>query len=113
MQVVLKPEDVGSIVDPQIRCLVEQRLANLAEQGFELSEVGEIWIIGNSDTLGDIETKLGVSFGAYELIEEYPNCFDATFVLGQSGTGIVLYVPKNADPELVSLCNQYAAPGAV
>ena len=100
------------IADPQIRHLVEQRLANLAQQGFELAEVGELWIIG-SETLGDIEKKLGVPFSAYELIEEYPSCFDVTFVLDQSGMGVVLYVPKDADTELVSLCKQYTVQGIV
>lgn len=111
MQSLTDTQMAQSIADPLVCHLVEQRLANLAQQGFELSEVGEIWIIG-SDTLGDIEKKLGVPFSAYELIEEHPNCFDVTFVLDQSGMGVVLYVPKNSDPELVRAC-QYAVQGTV
>lgn len=94
-----------AIADPEIRQLALQRIAELAEQGFSLSDVGEIWITEATDALADIEIRLGVPVSAYELIEDHPSCFAVTYVLDQAGMGFVLLVPKTVDiPELLALC---------
>lgn len=97
-----------AIADPEIRQLALQRIAELSEQGFSLSEVGEIWIAEAIDALEVIEKRLGVPVSAYELIEEHPSCIAATYT-DQAGQGCVLFVPKTAAaPELLALCRMYA-----
>ena len=93
-----------AIADPEIRQLALQRITELSEQGFSLSEVGEFRIAEDIDVLADIE-RLGVPVSAYELIEDHPSCFAVTYVLDQAGMGFVLLVPKTVDiPELLALC---------
>lgn len=96
------------ITDPAIGRLALQRIDELAEQGFALSEVGEIWIVEATDTLADIEQRLGVAVSAYELIEEHPNSFEVTFVLDQAGMGRVLLIRKAvAGADLLALCQRF------
>lgn len=90
-----------------IRQLALQRIAEISEQVFSLSEVGEIWIAESLDALTDIEKCLGVSVSACELIEEHPNGFELTFVLDQAGIGRVLLIRKAvADAELLAMCQR-------
>jgi hypothetical protein len=98
-----------AIADQEIRQLALQRIAELAEQGFSLSEIGEIWIVeAVTDTLADIEKHLGVPVSAYELIEEHTNGFELTFVLDQAGMGRVLLIRKAvADADLLALCQRW------
>lgn len=94
-----------AIPDPEIRQLAMQRIAELAEQGFSLSEIGEIWMVEDIDALADIEKRLGGPVSAYELIENSPSSFAVTYVLDQAGMGFVLLVPKTVDiPELLAMC---------
>ena len=105
MQIIRDLQEAEAIADPDIRQLALRRIAELAEQGFSLSEVGEIWIVEAMDTLADIEKRLGVSVSAYELIEDHPSCTAATYVLDQAGRGIEMYIPKSVNlPELPALC---------
>lgn len=101
-----------AIADPEIRQLAMQRIAELSEQGFSLSEVGEIWIVEATDKLTDTEKQLGAPVSAYELIEDHPSIVSITYVLDQAGTGCILLVPKkDAVPELLAMCQAYATPG--
>ena len=108
---VADPAAAEAIADPEIRQLALQRIAELADQGFALSDVGEIWIVEAMDTLADIEKRLGVPVSAYELIEEHPNGFELTFVLDQAGLGFIILVNRSqADTDLLAMCARYATP---
>jgi len=94
-----------AIADPEIRQMALQRITELSEQGFSLSEVGEIWIVEAADALTDIEKRLGVPVRAYELIEDHPSCISTTYVLDQAGRGIEMFIPKSVDlQELLAMC---------
>lgn len=104
MQIIRDLPEAEAIADPEIRQLALQRIAEISEQGFSLSEVGEIWIAEAIDTLEDIEQRLGVPVSAYELIEDHPSAFSVT-VVDQAGRGCVLVGPKTvADAALLALC---------
>lgn len=106
MQIIRDLPEAEAIADSDIRQLALQRIAELSEQGFSLSEVGEIWIAEAVDTLAGIEKHLGVPVSSYELIETHPSAFGATFV-DQAGRGYVLLVPKTvAAPELLAWCQR-------
>jgi hypothetical protein len=106
VQIIRDLQEAQAIADPEIRLLALERIAELIEQGFSLSEVGEIWIVEAMDTLADIEQRLGVPVSAYELIEDHPPCFAVTYA-DQAGQGCVLLVPKNvAAPKLLALCQR-------
>lgn len=105
MQIIRDLAAAEAIADPEIRQLVLQRIADLAEQGFDLSEVGHFLIVESTDTLAGIEQHLGVPVSAYELIEDHPSCIAATYVLDQAGRGIDMFIPKTVDlPELLAMC---------
>ena len=99
--------DAERITDPEIRQLALLRIAELAEQGFELAEVGVIWIVEARDSLADIEKRLGVPVSAYELIENHPSAFSITCVQDQAGRGCVLLASKTvADAALLAVCQR-------
>ena len=108
MQIIRDLPEAEAIADPDMRQLVLQRIAELAEQGFSLPEVGHIWIAEAIDELADIEKRLGVPVSSYELIEEHPSCIAVTYV-DQAGQGCVLLASKTvADAALLAMCQQYA-----
>jgi hypothetical protein len=110
MQRISDLSSANEIVNPAIRALVIGRIDALTDQGFALAEVGHFLVINATDTLAAIERHLGGPFSAYELIEDFPHCFDVVFLLDQSGKGIEVFVPKEEgiDADLIALCRMFA-----
>lgn len=111
MHIVRDLQSANQISNPAIRELVQQRIQDLSEQGFELADVGHFAVIDASDTVATIEQHLGVPIGSYELIEAFPSCFDFIYLLDHSaGTGVEVFVPKEEgiDTDLLAMCRMYA-----
>lgn len=86
--------------------------------GYELSQLVQFVVMASGETSADLDTALGYPITAdcneepefvssWETIDEYQYWFELVFVRGDDGEGIVVYVPKDADPELTDLLQQY------
>lgn len=129
MLVIRSPEEVGRVPDTEIRALIAQRIAMLAEdEPYEPDTHGYFIVIQPGDTLAALSAEMrlpvlenrftGKSFGdpafspCAEVIEEHTRFFDAVYVIGDSGFGINLFVPKEASGpgELLAMYAQFAIP---
>ncbi len=110
MHIVRDLKSTHQISNPAIRELVKQRIQGLSEQGLAIEDVGHYVVADASDTVATIEQHLGVSISTYELIEEFPSCFDLVYVLDQAGTGVELFVPKEEviDTDLLARYRMFA-----
>ena len=114
-------------LDPQLRMLLERRLALLGEfSDWDLSELVHFIIIDPGDSSAAIETELGFSpFVNFVDGARYPDpafqpswewliahgaWFELMFALSDSGFGIVLLVPNRPDvePSLLELFKDFA-----
>ena len=79
--------------------------------------------MARSDTVIELEAALGFSvrvnrftgcrYGdadylpSWEVIEAHSYWYEAVYVLGDDGFGIVIFVPKDADAELIEMLQHY------
>ena len=107
-------EAVTGITSPEIRQLSHQRIAEITQgEPYDADTYGEFVIVEAGDTVPEIEAYLGREVvGNFEWLVEWPCCYEAVFVLCDSGYGIVLLVPKVAgiDASLLAICEQWATP---
>ncbi len=99
--------------------LIEIHVEVLSEyQGYELSDLVQFVVMASGETSADLDRALGYPdtpegneepefVTSWETIDEYQYWFELVFVRGDDGEGIVVYVPKDADPELTGLLQQY------
>ena len=92
-------------------------------EGCELGQLVQFVVMASSDTVIELEAALGFSvrvnrfsgcrFGdadflpSWEVIEEHRYWYEVVYVLGDDGFGIVIFVPKDADPELIEMLQHY------
>ena len=129
MIILRGPEQAPRIADPVIRQLVEQRFAQICDgEAYDYDLHGYLIVVEPGDSVSAIEEESGCPilrdlweehrFGdpdfapAAEAIEEHAGCYELTYVLSDSGFGIGIVIPKNADidPELLAMCATYAVP---
>ena len=118
-------EGVKSYPDPELRELVAAHLKRLNEyEGYDLSELINFIVFEACDTVAYLDAALGFPIMAnrfdgcrygepgfspsWEVIEEHINWFELVYVLSDDGFGVVVFVPKHADPELLQMLQQYA-----
>jgi hypothetical protein len=128
MQIVCDLPNAALIRNPDIRQLVQQRIADLGGDSFDTKELGYFLVIEPVDTLDVIAGQLGFSIIAnrftgirwdqegftpsFEFIEEIGNCYDMVFVISDSGYGIEVLIEKatGVDTNLLAMCARYATP---
>ncbi|MNF89910.1 hypothetical protein D3C84_724570 [compost metagenome] len=110
---------------PDLRELLAAHVKRLKEyEGYELSELVNFIVYEECDTVADLDAALGFpiminhfdgcKYGepgfspSWEAIEEYTNWFELVYVLSDDGFGVVVFVPKHADPELLGMLQQYS-----
>jgi hypothetical protein len=110
VHIVRNLQSAYQISNPAIRELVQQRIQDLSEQGFELADVGQILIIDATDTIATIEHHMGVAISAYEHLQQHPSCYEMTYVVDQAGRGFLAIAPRigGIDPDLLVMCGMYA-----
>jgi hypothetical protein len=108
--VVRDLKSTHQISNPAIRELVQQRIQDLSELGFELTEVGQILIIEATDTIATVEHHIGVAISAYEHLQQHPSCYEITYVVDQAGRGFLAIAPRTGgiDPDLLAMCEMHA-----
>jgi len=123
------PDEVRRIDDPDLRQLVERRLAEIRNgEPHDRDAHGEMIVVDVGDGTDDLESVVGFPvltnpfdghhYGhpdfvpACEVIEDHGHCHEMVFVLSDEGTGVILFVPKRPgfDPELLSMCAEFAVP---
>ena len=93
-------------------------------EGCELGQMVQFIVMDSGDTVIELEAALGFSvrinrftgcrYGdteylpSWEVIEAHSYWYEVVYVLGDDGFGIVIFVPKDADPELIEMLQQYA-----
>jgi hypothetical protein len=129
MLILRGPELAPRIADPGIRQLIEERFAQICNgEAYDYDLHGYMIVVEAGDSVSTIEEESGcpilrdlwdeARFGdpdfapAAEAIEEHAGCYELTYVLSDSGFGIGIVIPKDAeiDPELLQMCATYAAP---
>jgi hypothetical protein len=114
-----------SYTDPELCELLAAHVGRLNEyEGCKLSELINFIVIEQGDIVADLDAELGFPvmtnrfdgcrYGepgfspSWEVIEEHINWFELVYVLSDDGFGVVVFVPKHADPELLKMLQQYS-----
>ena len=93
-------------------------------EGHELGQMVQFIVMTSSETVIELEVALGFSvrvnrfsgcrYGdadflpSWEVIEAHRYWYEMVYVLGDDGFGIVIFVPKDADAELIEMLQHYA-----
>lgn len=95
---------------------------------YDLSVYGQFAIVEAGDSIAEIEAATtcqvmhdrfnNSQYGddafqpSFEWLVEYPNFYEAVFVLSDDGFGVDLIIPKaiGIDDELLAMCAEYAVP---
>ena len=117
MQVIRSPADAANIADPAIRQMIQQRIDAIAsDEPYDANLHGYFLVLEDGDTLNAINKQVGFDLLAkpYEILEEYPDCYDLLYVISDDGFGVELIIPKAIDvPELIAMCRRYVVPGTL
>jgi hypothetical protein len=114
-------------VQPDVRCLIEQRVSELAEFDVEINgEYVFFVVVEPGDALADVDAALGfpilrnrfngAPYGApdftpsWDVLEEHTTCYELIFVLGDDGHGVQVFVPKQLGipADLLEMCAHHA-----
>ena len=115
---------ICSTNDAELKGLIQAHLDRLSDyEGYELGELVNIVIIERGDTALELEAALGFSVRVnrfsgcrygdadflpfWEVIEAHRYWYEVVYVLGDDGFGIVIFVPKDADAELIEMLQHY------
>jgi hypothetical protein len=105
------------LAHPDLRPLISTRIDELAEYGVDgIHELVNIIVIEPWDTLQAIDEKLGLDVldRPVDVIERHPNWYELTYVLGDDGFGIVMFIPiDGVNHPLLDRCRQLSQDTAV
>ena len=129
MLILRDPALASSIVDPDVRSLVQQRFAEIcAGDPYDYDLHGYMIVVEPGDSVESLEQETNCRilhnlfddnrFGdpdfvpSFEVLEEHAGCYEMVFILNDDGFGIDIYIPKQPgiDADLLAMCAEYAAP---
>jgi len=128
MKLVNSLESVQAVTKLDIRQLVQQRIDDLGGDKFSSADLGYILVIEPGDTLEAIQAQIGFDIlsnrwtglrynqkgytPSFEFIEDFGFCYDAVWIVSDTGWGIEAIVPKveGTPPELLDMCARHATP---
>ena len=105
MQIIKTVAALNAVTDPSLRPILERYA--------DMLDLAELFIVEPTDTLADLEHARGWPFEDWEFIHHHPSgWYEAVFVLGQDGSGHVVFVPDRSDtgPALLQLCRDNSDP---
>jgi len=115
--------------DAQLRQLLTLRIESLAEftkpaeqsDVIDLGALLQVLVLQVGDTAAAMFDCLGLPcpdpdqpdyYPPWEVIEKHSNWFELTYLRGDDGAGVVVFVPDTADAKLLAMCRMHAiAPG--
>ena len=112
-------------LEPELSELLFAHVKRLNEYGgYDLSELVNFIVFELGDTVADLDSALGFPimanrfdgsrYGKYgfspswDIFEEHINWFELVYVLSDDGFGVVVFVEKQSDPELLKMLNFYS-----
>ena len=129
MHILRDYESVSDLSDPLTRGLIERRVRGLAEEvDCDPWDLVFFVVVESGDPLSLVEEAVqrpvfrsgsdGLRFNEpgfipfWEVLEEHPHCYEMVIVLGDDGSGVLVFIQKavGVDPEILALCKQYAVP---
>ena len=118
MQIIRDLPSTQQISDSAIRKLVQQRIESIAsDEPYDANLHGYFVVLATGDTVEAINAQIGFNPLAkpYEILEEYPDCYDLLYIICDDGFGVEMLIPKNVDidPDLLLMCRRHAVPGTV
>lgn len=96
---------LNAVNDPSLRPILEHYA--------DLMDLAELFIVEPTDTLAELEHARGWPFEDFEFIHHHASgWFESVFVIGQDGSGHVIFVPDrpDTDPTLLQLCRDNSDP---
>ena len=126
MQILCDSPSIQAALDTQAELtrLITEYVERLSDyDGYELGQLVQLVVMARSDTVIELEAALGFSirvnrfdgcrYGepdflpSWEFIEAHRYWYEVVYVLGDDGFGIVIFVPKDADAELIEMLQHY------
>ena len=127
MQILCDSPSIQEALDTQAELarLITGYVERLSDyEGCDLGQLVQFMVVERGDTVTELEAALGFSirinrfdgcrYGepdflpSWEVIEEHPFWYELVYVLSDDGFGIVIFVPKDADAELIDMLQHYA-----
>ncbi|WP_350601464.1 hypothetical protein [Pseudomonas sp. 65/3-MNA-CIBAN-0223] len=129
MQIFSESKVIEKVVDAcpdlELRKLLAAHVERLKEfDDYSLDQLVRFVVFEECDTVADLDAALGFPIMAnrfdgcrygepgfnpsWESVEEHINWFELVYVLSDDGFGVVVFVPKHADPELLHMLQQYS-----
>ena len=110
----------------ELRQLISGYVDRLSDgEGFELGNLVHFVVMHKDDTVVELEAALGFSvmtnrsngcrygdpdfLSSWEVIEVHHHWYEMVYVLADDGFGIVVFVDKHADVQLINMLKHYAA----
>ena len=126
MQILCDSPSIQKLLDTQAELtrLITGYVERLSDyDGYELGQLVQFIVMSRSDTIIELEAALGFSvrinrftgcrYGetdflpSWEVIEAHRHWYELVYVLSDDGFGIVIFVPKDADAELIEMLQHY------
>ena len=126
MQILCDSSSIQKALDTQAELtrLITGYVERLSDyEGCELGQLVQFIVMASRDTVIELEAALGFSirvnrfdgcrYGepdflpSWEVIEEHTYWYEVIYVLSDDGFGIVIFVPKDADTELIEMLQHY------
>lgn len=120
MKIIRKPEEIQHLDDVDLAAFITLRFAEISpDEPFDPDIYGYFLLAEPGDSFAEIEAAMGCSVLSddttwFEYVAEFPHWFEMVFVLCDSGSGIVLLIPKleGIDRDLMQICIQFAEPSS-
>lgn len=118
MQIIRTFEQLAGLVDCSQKAEITDILKSWHDRlqacdGYELPELAIICIIASMAELTAIEVETGHqlregdgSFRPSDIATQHQQWIELVFILSDAGFGVVLLVPTDAEPALLTLCEQ-------
>ncbi|WP_066273208.1 hypothetical protein [Hydrogenophaga palleronii] len=96
--------------EPSLSVLISRLIADLDDEGCDLTEMVRIVVVQPGDALSTIDAELGFPLleRPLDVIETHDGWIELTMVLSDDGFGVVVYVPvrPDVDARLLAHCQE-------
>lgn len=111
--------------DVELAALVQKRLLDAKSiEGIEISDLLNIIVVDEGDTVEEIEHQLGFTVlhnrwngcshtsksftPSWDALDAHVYWYELIFVISDDGFGFIVFLPRSNSDELITLCDKYA-----